>query len=92
MAMIEFWWLRWYRFECWAVDRMILVWVWVVASRCVDFFGVLGGWERERERERERENWEENREMRIERDMWYIILLDSVYYFNKLYVEIEFGS
>ena len=58
---------------------------------CWFFGGVRWLWERERERERERENWEENREMRIERDMWYIILLDSVYYFNKLYVEIEFG-
>ena len=37
------------------------------AGRCVDFFGVLGGCEREREREREREEEEEeeeNREMR----------------------------
>ena len=35
------------------------------AGRCVDFFGVLGGCEREREREEEEEEEEEeNREMR----------------------------
>ena len=81
-----------------------MIWVWMLGGRWADmsmhlggrwmswfffFFGV--GWLRETDKGEERQLEKRTERWGEEKEMKYIILWNSEFYFNGLYVKIEFG-